>query len=166
MWGLAVACGTSLCAGCYQYVPVELDQVPAGAAVRAQLSAGALDRLRSRMEADGGGGLLRSTTLDARLVARDPQRALLSIPWVRTGDIYSSNVLRQEVDLPWSDILEMRLKRLDRKKTGGLAAALAVVVGLTTYQVLTGWTGGPTSPPGDPGPVEARIPLYRLRFSR
>jgi hypothetical protein len=91
---------------------------------------------------------------------------LLSIPWARTGDIYASTVLRQEVDLPWSDILEMRLKRLDRKKTGGMVAALAVAVGMGTYAAVTGWTGGGTQPPGDPGPVEARIPVFVIRWSR
>lgn len=166
MRGAAVALGTWLCAGCYQYVPVELDQVPVGASVQAQLSAGALDGLRRRLEVDERSGLLRRTGIDARVVARDPQRVLLSIPWGRTGDIYSSKALFQEVDLAWSDITEMRLKRLDRKKTGGVVAALTVVVGVTAYKVLTGWVGGPTNQPGDPGPVEARIPVYRLRSSR
>ena len=163
---LVVALAVLLCPGCFRYTPVALDQVPVGTAIRAQLSAEGLQRLQSRLDTTVEGSLLRATELDARLIGRDTERVLLSIPWVRTGDVYKSQTLHQEVDLPRADVLQISLKRLDRKRTGAVVGVLAVAVGVTAYKVLTGESGGTTRPPDDPGPVEAVIASFLLGWRR
>ena len=142
--------------GCYRYVPADLDGIAFGSEVQARLSREGLERLRSRagIESPGFG----EGGIDGRLLERAGEHVLLSVPWATVGDVYSSAVLNQRIDLTRADIVEIRHKQLDRRKTGALVGAFALATGAILVHVLTGETGGKTTLPPTGGPPEWRGP--------
>ena len=131
---------------CYRYVPVQLEDVPVGSSVRAFLSAEGTRSLSDRVGLDNG-------TLAGRLLERDPQRAMLLVPWPGTGRDPGSRVLYQQVDVQVSHVARLDLRVLDKVRTGGLVAALLGAVTVIAVRAFGG--GNPGSPPLDGGgPVE------------
>lgn len=145
--------------GCFQYIPADLDRIAIGSEVHAKLSREGLERLRVRTGVDRPGFGERG--LDGRLLERDGEQILLSVPWAKVGDVYSSAVLNQRLDLARADIVEIRQKRLDRRKTGALVATFALAAGAVLVHTFAGETGGKTTLPPSGDPPEWKGPVSR-----
>ena len=88
---LGVSVATSL--GCYKYVPTTMEAVPAGDHVRAVLSTEAQEDVRLRVG-------MHFTLLEGKLLEKDENQVLLSVPTVRAAGEYGSQSLYQRIDLP------------------------------------------------------------------
>jgi hypothetical protein len=145
----AVLAATFL-SGCYTWVPVELDAVPAaGPELRVFMSRRAL--------ADVPEGIpVSANYVSGRLERQTQDSILIQVPVSRTVDAPGALDLRQNVFLPKNEIVDLQFRQLNRRKTvmaliggGALATALLTVV------VSSG--GEPDEQPTFPS--EIRIPL-------
>lgn len=149
---LALLAGCCLLTGCFALVPVDYDAATPPMRVRAHLTPEAAERLAPAL---GG----ERTELNGRLVERTPEGIFLE---VRAGEVpegFGTEVFTQRILLAPGEVEALQRRELDRPKTALLAGAGAVAVGAVIYDMLTGESGGTTSPPGPGGPPEVRIPL-------
>ena len=146
-------------AGCYKYVPVELDNVPLGTSVRAHLNSEGQMSLEERT-------LMERETIKGTLVQRDNGTVYFSVPSQTSESQLGSNLnLRQTVDIPAEHIISVDERRLDKTMTGiaigGIAAASVTVV----YLALRGEPASKTVfPPGPEERIHGGITLLRLPF--
>jgi hypothetical protein len=146
-----------LAAGCYAYVPVEIDQLRPDHDVRARISAEHARELDPVLMRD-------ARVVEGRVVEID-QDLLIQVPVVSEFRGTAVQTLSQRVRVPFNEIGAVELRSLDRTRTGllvggGLAVTLALLV-----HALTGEGGGDTRPTPPP-PAEAHVPviLPLLRF--
>jgi hypothetical protein len=138
--------------GCYSHVPVALESVPAGARVRARVSATEAERLEGVL-----GGERR--TVGGVYRGREGAGLLLELPAV-TGP--TGQRLTQRVSVSGDQVVEIELRRLDRARTYGLVAALTAVGSALAISQFAAARDPESS--ADPPPVnEILIPLLRWR---
>lgn len=139
-------------AGCFVYMPAELQSVPAGESVRVRLSRAAAEELE--LIAPGGGSVVRGT-----LVRRDANALFVRVPIATRREGVATRPIEQEVAIAPGEILELELRRRSGGRTalfvGGTAAVAAMVVGM----ILTGDRDRVIR--DDEPPSEIRLPLGR-----
>lgn len=142
--------------GCYRYVPADTGSLRAGTEVRTRLSAAEAERIGELLQTNG-------RLLEGRLVEAEGDQLLLQVPVAYTQVGSRPGALHQRVGIPRSEIVEVELKQLDRKKTGALIAASAIVAGAVLYSQLSAEGGGyGTEEPGGGGVNEVVVPGVRL----
>jgi hypothetical protein len=125
--------------GCYSYRVVPVEQAPVGETVRARVSPAEADRLREVIGRD-------DRVVEGELLA-PPDSAILVA--VRTSVVDASVQTHQRVTVPRQGLLELEVRRLDRWKTVGIAAA---VVGVASALAITQFnTDKPTENGGKSG---------------
>jgi hypothetical protein len=150
--GLALAMTLVLC-GCFSYVETPIESVPVGEDVRVYLTRQGIAELRELPELDG-------PFLTGRLLRREEQRLLVSVPIARQQTGFYSAPIGQEVVIPTGEIVQLERRRLNRGGTGLLLAGTAVAAATVVYVIID--SGRQPSPNGPPGPEEFRRP--RLSF--
>lgn len=133
---IALLCGTSMLGGCYTYATVSPAAVPVGSDVRAHVTAAVADRAAAVLG-------YRSTTLDGRLMGRQPDgQILVRVP----GQTYSASGqtqrFYQRLSLTPADILDVQTRRLNVIRTGSLVAVGVAALVLIVKSALGGQTGG------------------------
>ncbi|MGH7483961.1 MAG: hypothetical protein ACRELV_17560 [Longimicrobiales bacterium] len=138
-------------AGCYSHSLVPADSVPPGAEVRARITAVQVDRLATVLPVD-------DRVLTGTVVASGSDELLLEVvgPTAQAGR--ASRRLHQRIALPFGEIVEVEVRRLDKLRTAGLALAGAAIVGAIAIAQL-GDDEHIGSPPPEGGPNALRLPL-------
>lgn len=139
-------------AGCFVYVPADVQAVPTGESVRVRLSRSAAEQVA--LVTAGGGSTVRGT-----LVRRDADRLFLRVPVGTRREGVTTRPIAQEVAIAQQDVLGVELRRRSGERTavfvGGTAAVAAVVIGM----IVTGDRDRVLR--RDPEPTEIRLPLGR-----
>lgn len=134
-----------LATGCYQYIPGRPASVAPGTQVRVRVSPDYVDRLRLAE-------VLASTenVVAGRVTPEtgDTLHLLVAVP-AAGGPQMSGPRLNQRLALPPGSVLELEVRRVDRRRTALLVAAGAAFVGAVLWSQFTGWFGGDTLP-GEP----------------
>ena len=152
---VAAVLGLTTLSGCYSYARVSPETVPAGTGVRGHLSpvgASIVEGITGRA----------SRTLDGSFVRSDADTIVFSVPIPRSAVELRSEALHQFIGIPRGEVVDLELRRLDRTRTYGLAAALGAVAAYVLIETLSGESGGTGQGPGGGGPPENRIPLSRV----
>ena len=102
--------------GCYSYRVVPVEQAPVGRTVRARVSLAEAERLREVLGRD-------DRVVEGQLLAPPDSAVLVA---VRTSSVDAAVQTHQRVMVPRGSLLELEVRRLDRWKTGGVVAVLAV----------------------------------------
>lgn len=151
MWGrtgrlLALAPVLALQA-CYTHAVVQPEQVAPGSSVQARISAAEAERLAPAMGFESR--ILRGEVIDVGSdnVMLEVGRRASTGQW-----------LAQRVTIPRSDLLEMEIRELDRVRTLGLVAGVAVLGGIAAYSQFEGSSSGTGGPPR-PGGENVVIPI-------
>lgn len=155
---LALAVLSLASVGCYSYRPVTPARVAPEQEVRLQLTAVAVDRLRNG--ANNERRLLQDFSVSGTVTSVSADSIVVSVPTATVPDAGARSItFRQPLPLARSEVQQVELRTLDRKRTtitsivvGGLALAAAVIA------IERGGEASGTTPPIG-GPNEIRIPL-------
>lgn len=139
-------CAAGLSLACYSYVPVRLETVAPGTAMRALISTEAQVALRDSLG-------LRQQRIQGTLVDQKGDRVLLAIRSDGGEGRAEPHALYQRVALAPRDLLEVEVKRPARGRTVGLVGALAAVATVSVIQALKKGNPGTAGSPGG-GPPE------------
>ena len=145
-------------AGCFKYTPVAVSAAPGEEELRVRVTRDAAMRVGPQL------GRL-SEQYEGRLEPLGTDSIVLAI-WIGKDYIGSPfENTRQRVSLTPGEIVEVRRRTLDVRRTAHAAAAVVAVTGVVIRAV--GTEGDPN--PGDPGgpyqpPVDFRIPLLRISW--
>lgn len=143
----------ALLAGCYSHAPVRPADAPAGASVRARVSA---------TQAEALGALLgrEDRVLHGRVVGPgDGGSLLLQVPAAGSG---AGTRLEQRVALPPGEIVELEVRTLDRLRTGGLVGALVLAGGAILFQQFS--DEAEADPPSAPKPGGSDQAIFAFRW--
>jgi hypothetical protein len=130
--------------GCYEYVLVEPSAVPREAQVRARLTEQEISRLRLREIVP-----LEDQTIQGRVLSTGGGSLGVLVPVVpEFGSAYPRTDLGQQIQIDMSGVVETRLQRLNKLRTGlvtGLGLAL-----FTSFIIdnFSGWFGSNREVPG------------------
>jgi hypothetical protein len=141
--------------GCYSYTRVSPEAVTPGTGVRGHLSpvgASIVEEITGRA----------TRTVDGSFVRSDADSIVFSVPIPRSSMELRSEALHQFIGIPKDQVVDLELRRLDRTRTYGLAAALGAVAAYVLIETLSGDSGSSGQGPGGPGTPENRIPLVRV----
>lgn len=155
---LLVAAST---AGCYTYRRVAATDLEPEMTVRVQLTAVAVDRLRN--SPNGERRLLDRFELAGTVERAEGDSVVVSVPTNTASDPSTrAMTFRQPVTLKRSDMEEIELRTLDRRKTTWTAVTIgALTVGAAVFAIRRGGEAtGSTPVPG--GPNEVRVPALLL----
>jgi hypothetical protein len=140
-----------LVAGCYVYVPAQLETVPPQTEVRVFVSRQALANIPVEVANNG-------SYLTGQLAGRSADSVRVFVPVATRADMgLPIRDLRQEVRVPASQVLQVERREFSRGRTallvaGGVGAA-AGIIGLITGSITGAGDGGP-------GDDLIRIPLF------
>lgn len=138
--------------GCFTYVPVGNQPVPAGQEIRITLSRQAMAALPEEVAAPG-------TVLQGVYTGQEGGELRIRVPvWSR--DRLVGPELRQEARIPLNEVQELAIRRLDTPRTllvtaGSVAAATGLVLAIMQS------SGNVIRSPGE-GPEQFRFPLARF----
>lgn len=144
---LVVAALLSLSSGCYAYHETELESVTPGTPIRIRLSPEEAARLAELRLTD-------ARLVDGTLIANGGDRVMLDTRVGVNDPTRGSRALVQRVAVPVTEVHEVELRRLDWLKTGAIAGAFALGVGIVAAAALDG-------DQGDEGPGGGDIPESR-----
>jgi hypothetical protein len=141
-------------AGCYKYVPVELESVPLGTSVRAHLNSEGQASLAER-------ALMKKETLQGTLVQRDNGTVYFDVRSSSGSSQLGSNLdLHQRIDVPAEHIIRVDERRIDGLKTGVTVGGIAALSIGAVYLALRGEPSSTTVFP--PGPEESMSGVFTL----
>ena len=149
----------ALLLGCFNYVPVDVEVVPVGTRVRAQLTPTGNQAIRIRT------GMGRETVQGTLVAKRDTSLVFLvrSVSSAQSGA--SLDDLFQQIDVPRQDIVGVERKKLHTVKTALVIAGGIGGAAYFLYSSLRGEPGTVVSPP-EPGPIDnIRVPFLFVRFT-
>jgi hypothetical protein len=139
--------------GCFSYVQAPVQSVPVGQDVRVYLTREGIAELRDMAESN-------QPFVRGRLVRREEQQLLVSIPVARQQTGFYSKPIGQEVVIPTLEIVQLERRKLNRAGTGLLVAGTAAATGVLIYTIIDAGRG--PGPIGPPGPDEFRRPLFSI----
>jgi hypothetical protein len=142
----------SMCAtgGCFRYNYVPLAEAPVGEEVRVHLSREG----HARLSASVGEALPNLPRIvDGSLVQANAQQLLISVR-VATDSRVASAGLRQRLAVPASDIQQLEVRQVDRKKVVLIGVGAGLALGAIIAHYVRGVFGGTTRPFPEPGPTE------------
>lgn len=123
-----------LLGGCYSYVPVRLESVEPGQAIRLRVSAEEAERLAPARLTD-------SRLVDGVLVGAQGDRLLLDTTVGSADPLRGGRTFTQRLDVALGQIFEVELRQKDRLRTGLAVGAGAAAVGVGVAAALTGGFG-------------------------
>lgn len=139
--------------GCYSHRPVHAQALVADVDVRVRVTAQQREVLREVLHYE-------ATTVQGRVAGSDAAELTLDVPvGARRAGVRSATLL-QRFHLPWSEVIEVEARSLDRRKTTAAVSAAVFVVGAVALAILSGDAGGTVGvPPG--GGDEDRVITVR-----
>jgi hypothetical protein len=141
-----------LLSACYTYATIDPVAARPGDGVRARISQQAAARLAPLL------GTGESRVLAGKLVENHDGDLIVEVPAVVEVGVGSSiQSLYQRVSLARGEVIELEARRLDRFRTGAVAAAAAVVVTGAVIKAAAGGRGKEAIPGG--GGTDTRIPV-------
>jgi hypothetical protein len=144
-------------AGCYTYAPVQSSALSPGTGVRARVSATAAERVAPLL------GVSDARVLTGTLIDNQSGTLIVEVPTIAQASVGSSGQsLNQRISIAPGDLVEIESRKLDRRRTGLVVGAAAVVAASATIAALKGGPGLDRPPGGSS--TDAKIPLWRLRF--
>lgn len=149
----AIAAAALLCiaaSGCFQYIPVSMDAVPAGEDVRVYVSRRGMADVPEELPTGG-------SFVTGRLGRGLGDSVMIQVPVVRRIEDPSAPDIRQNIFLPRSEVLEVRRRRFSPTRTA-LAIGGAAGLGAGIVVVVIQASGSDTGGPGE-GPDQIRLPL-------
>jgi hypothetical protein len=144
-------------AGCYTYAPVQSSALSPGTGVRARVSATAAERVAPLL------GVSDARVLTGTLIDNQSGTLIVEVPTIAQASVGSSGQsLNQRISIAPGDLVEIESRKLDRRRTGLVVGAAAVVAASATIAALKGGPGLDRPPGGSS--TDAKIPFWRLRF--
>ena len=151
---LGVPLATSL--GCYSYVPATVDAVHPGNRVKAMLSAEAQHDVLARTGT-------HYAVVEGKLLEKDGDRILVSVPTVKVMGEYGSQSLYQRIDVSRQGIMRIDVRQLDQFRTFGAIGLVGGVAAVLIARALV--EGEPGSPPVNPPPGSDHLRGGLLRIT-
>jgi hypothetical protein len=137
---------------CYRYTPVPLQITPEGQQVRLLVTREGATELREVTEIGA-----EVPTLTGTIVEIEDQEILLRVPVAQRQAGFHTVSLDQTIRVPSGEILQVERRDFDRGKTALFVGATVAVSAFVITSIMKAF-GGDSSNPGDPPPVEIRIP--------
>lgn len=130
--------------GCYTYTPLP-DQRPAPPAdVRVLVSS---DFRQQWPDVIGPG----RRALEGRVLDWDESAVLLEVPVPGVSPGGAPRPLAQRFIVPWSDVVEVEVKQLDRRRTAAAIVGVSAAAILLRQLLFAGKTSGGNEEPQEPG---------------
>jgi hypothetical protein len=130
--------------GCYTYAPLPDQRPVAPADVRVLVSR----EFRQEWPDVVGRG---RRALEGRVLEWDESAVLLEVPLAGIPSGGAPRPLAQRFIVPWSEVLELEVKRLDRGKTAAAIVGVGAAALLVRQLLFAGKTTGGNEEPGEPG---------------
>lgn len=145
-----------LSVACFHFVLEPAGSVQVGKEVRMTLSDEGFAHLKDSI---GSQFPQLHRIIEGSVVAKDERQIFIGIYIPAEGS--RSHNMQQRIAIPQADIIGLERRVVDRKKTGIIAAAAAVALGVLVNHWVSGKFGGTTNPIPDQGPGEnIQVPSY------
>ncbi|HSG08961.1 MAG TPA: hypothetical protein VLA36_11435 [Longimicrobiales bacterium] len=141
--------------GCYHYLPSSPQEVAPGQAVRLRLTADEAAKYVDLRLDD-------PRVVEGNVADRSASGVMLDATVGVNDATTGSRALIQRLNVPFSGVVEVELKVIDRTKTGFLVGGGAVIAGLAIAKA-GGAFGGSEGSPID-NPEARRLPLFKIRL--
>lgn len=155
---LTVVTVTMTTAGCYRYVPAQIEATPPGTGVQLLVTGSGAQEAEMAGALDDGEPRLRGT-----VAGMEGDRLLLRVPLTRVREGFIENRIDQAVSLPVGDIVSFQRRELDGLQTGLFIGGTAAAVAGVAFLILDPLRGDPERP--GPDPDETVIPLSIFSFT-
>ena len=149
---LALVAGLLGTAGCYRYIPTQLEVTPQGQEVRLLVTRRGAVELAEVTDVDGLVPMLKG-----RIMGEEGEDLMLAVPVARRQVGFHQARLDQTIRVPQGEILSVEWREFDPVATGLFVAGTAALAGGVIFFIMNSF--GNSDTPGDPGPTESRIPL-------
>ena len=136
----------------------ELDKVLGSRiGVRARVSSTAAERVAPLL------GMSDARVLTGTLVDNQSGTLIVEVPTIAQATVGTGGqALYQRISIAPSDLVELESRKLDRKRTGIVVGAAAIVGGSVAIAALKGGPGLDRPPGGSS--TDAKVPLWRVHF--
>lgn len=146
-WIPVVLCAWAV-AGCYRYVPAEMEATPPGTDVRLLVTReGALE-----MEEVGALDGNQEPRVDGTVVATEDAALLIRVPIAQRQDGFIVSRIDQSVRVPMEEVVSFQRRELNKLGTGLLLTGGALALGALVAVIaepLGGDDGDPDTPPDE-----------------
>lgn len=153
--GLAVA---MVGAGCYRYVPAQIEATPPGTGVQLLVTPTGAQEAETAGALDQGEPRLRGT-----VVGVEEGQLLLRVPVSRVREGFIENRIDQAISIPVAEIVSFQRREMDRLQTGLFIGGTAAAVAGIAFLILDPLKGDPERP--GPDPDESILPLSIFSFT-
>jgi hypothetical protein len=144
-------------AGCFKYIPTELDAVPPCENVRVYVTRNVVTSIEEVIRTN-------DPVLNGQIVRRQDDNLFLRVPTAVRSEGFHSVPIGQDLSIPLQDIIQVERRQLDPIGTGALVAGTLGAAGVIIFMIMEAY--------GDPEFVEPcedcvdlmspfRIPLGR-----
>lgn len=150
----------ALLCGCFRYVETPGERPAPGAQIRIELGEAGRERMRALTGRE-------RNHLEGTLVRREASGFVISSPLPASAGAVPARGLEERFEILAEDVASVRVRELDRVRTGMLVLGLAAVAAAAVTRIFEDDPGGVEQPPAPPGPGEgmARDPRgWRLRL--
>ena len=140
-----------LLAACYTYAPLQYSSVREGEGVRLRVTAAFSEKLEPLL------GSTDARVISGILVRALPDTLIVEVPTAVRADIGTgSQMLRQRVSIPKTELVDLEMRRLDSGRTGTIVAVASVGIVVLIVKSLQRDPGHENPPTG--GGPELRRP--------
>jgi hypothetical protein len=126
-------------AGCFKYIPTELDAVPPGENVRVYVTRNVVTSIEEVIRTN-------DPVLNGQIVRRQDDNLFLRVPTAVRREGFHSVPIGQDLAIPLRDIIQVERRQIDRIGTGALVAGTLGAAATVIFVIMEAY--------GDPEFVE------------
>jgi hypothetical protein len=116
-------------AGCFKYIPAELDALPPGENVRVYVTRNVVTSIEEVMRTN-------DPVLSGQIVRRQNDNLFLRVPTAVRTEGFHSVPIGQDVSIPVGDIIQIERRQIDRIGTGALLAGTLGAAGMVIFVIM------------------------------
>jgi hypothetical protein len=141
-------------AGCFKYIPAELETLPPGENVRVYVTRNVVTSIEEVMRTN-------DPVLRGQIVRRQDDNLFLRVPTAVRTEGFHSVPIGQDVAIPVRDIIQLERRQIDRVGTGALVAGTVGLAGVVIFVIMEAF-GEPDFTEDCQDCVELLTPLISL----
>lgn len=145
------------CAGCYRYVPAQMEATPPGEGVRVLMTRAGAAELATVTEINGDAPLVDGTVLGV-----EGSVLLLSVPVAQRHEGFMTSSLKQTIRVPTGEVVSFQRRELNALATGLTIGAAAGVVTAIVFVIAQSVRGSTPDQPIDPDDLLLKLSVFSI----
>jgi hypothetical protein len=145
------------CAGCYRYVPAQMEATPPGEGVRVLITRAGAAELATVTQIGGDAPVVDGTVLGV-----EGNELLLSVPVAQRQEGFITSALRQTIRVPTGEVVSFQRREFNSLATALTIGAAAGVVTAIVFVIADPVRGDIPDPPDPPDDLFQRFSLFSI----